>query len=141
MSPGRYGNKDPRQGIKLMRFDSLRWLTGYSGWTLYCAVVSLLGLTAYYSDLLRPRLPAWVVVGLFTAPVVIILFIQWGEAPDRVVALSHKLAASLFMLLALGMEIGILLGYEPKGATLYRVFAHAGWTFAWAGIYRRARLS
>jgi hypothetical protein len=43
------------------------------------------------------------------------------------------------MALAVGMEVGLLLGYAPSGSVLYRVLAHLGWTFAWAGIYRRAR--
>jgi hypothetical protein len=80
-------------------------------------------------------------VALLIAPVVIILFIQWGELPDRVVAASHIVAASWFMLLALGMEAGHFLDCQPIGSGLYRLLAHVGWTFAWAGIYRRARLS
>ena len=127
--------------MRSSRFNSSTWLTGYSGYSLYCALMTVFGLTGYYSDLLRPRVPDWIAVAVLIAPVVIILFIQWGEVPDRVVALSHIIAASLFMVLALGMEIGILLGYEPKGSAFYRILAHLGWSFAWAGIYRRARLT
>jgi hypothetical protein len=125
--------------MKSSRFDFSTWLTGYSGWSFYCALISLFGITGYYSDLLRQRVPDWVAVGLFMAPILIILFIQWGEAPNRVVVASHIIAASLFMTLALGMEIGHFLGYQPEGSGFYRILAHLGWTFAWAGIYRRAR--
>jgi len=121
------------------RFDFPKWLTGYSGWSLYCALISLFGITGYYSDLLRQRVPAWMAVALFTAPIMIILFIQWGEASDRVVAIAHIVAAMLFMILAIGMEVGTLVGYTPRGTLFYRILAHLGWTFAWAGIYRRAR--
>ena len=120
-------------------FNFLTWLTGYSGWAFYCALVSVFGLTGYYADLLRPHVPDWVGVGLLIAPVVVIVFIQWGEAPVRLVAAAHIFAASWFMALALGMEVGILLGYEPRGTGLYRILAHLGWACAWAGIYRRAR--
>jgi hypothetical protein len=120
-------------------FNFQTWLTGYSGWSFYCAVISVFGIAGYYSDLLRPHVPDGLAVGLLIAPVVIILFIQWGELPGRVVAASHIVAASWFMILALGMEAGHFLGYQPNGSGLYRVLAHVGWTFAWAGIYRRAR--
>ena len=129
-------------GQKAMRswgLNVLTWLTGYSGWAFYCALISVLGLTGYYADLFRPHVPDWVGLGVLVAPLIIIVFIQWGEAPDRVVAAAHISAASWFMALALGMEVGILLGYEPRGAVFYRVVAHLGWTCAWAGIYRRAR--
>jgi hypothetical protein len=126
-------------GENLVNSSHLNLLTGYSGWTFYCALVSVFGLTGYYADILRPHVPDWVGVGLVIAPLVIILFIQWGEARDRFVAAAHIFAASWFMALALGMEIGILLGYAPRGSGFYRVLAHLGWTCAWAGIYRRAR--
>ena len=125
--------------MKSSNFDIVTWFTGYSGWASYCALVSTFGITGYYSDLLRPLVPAWVAVGLFIAPVLIILFIQWGEVPDRVVAVCHIIAAVWFMILALGMELGHLLDYQPKGSGFYRILAHFGWTFAWAGIFRRAR--
>ena len=114
-------------------------LVGYSGWAFYCALISVFGLTGYYADLLRPHVPDWVGVGLLILPLIIIVFIQWGEAPGRLVAAAHIFAASWFMALAVGMEVGLLLGYAPSGSVLYRVLAHLGWTFAWAGIYRRAR--
>lgn len=117
---------------------SLVWPPCYSGWALYCAVISVFGLTGYYADLLRPHVPAWVAVGLLMAPVAVIVFIQWGELSDRLVAMAHMLAALWFMSLAVGMEVGILLGHRPEGTGLFRVFAHVGWTFAWAGILRRA---
>lgn len=122
-------------------FNFITWLTGYSGWALYCALISIFGLTGYYSDLLRGRVPDWVAVGLFIAPVIIIVFIQWGEVPDRIVAIAHGAAATWFMILALGMEVGHFFSYDPKGSVFYRILAHVGWTFAWAGIYRKARLS
>jgi hypothetical protein len=125
--------------MRASSFGFVSWLTGYSGWAFYCALVSVFGLTGYYADLLRPHVPHWVGVGLLIAPLVVVVFIQWGEAPDRLVAGAHIIAAAWFMALALGMEVGILLGYEPRGAGLYRVLAHLGWTCAWAGIYRRAR--
>ncbi len=120
-------------------FNFLSGLLGYSGWAFFCALISVFGLTGYYADLLRPHVPDWVGVGLLIVPLVVIVFIQWGEAPGRLVGATHIFAASWFMALALGMETGILLGYAPRGSTLYRVLAHLGWTFAWAGIYRRAR--
>jgi hypothetical protein len=117
------------------------WLTGYSGWAFYCALLSVFGLTGYYADLLRGYVPDWVGVGLLIAPLIIIVFIQWGEAPDRFVAISHLIAALWFMTLALEMEIGHVFRHDPTGSVFYRILAHLGWTFAWAGIYRRARLS
>jgi hypothetical protein len=125
--------------MKESHFHVQTWLTGYSGWSFYCAVISLFGVAGYYADLFRQYVPDWMVVGLLIAPVGIILFIQWGEAPERVVAASHIIAASWFMMLALGMEVGHFFGYQPYGSGLYRILAHVGWTFAWAGIYRRAR--
>jgi hypothetical protein len=122
-------------------FSLLAWLTGYSGWAFYCALISVFGLTGYYSDVLRGHVPDWIGVGLLIAPIVVIVFVQWGEAPDRVVAIAHFTAALWFMILAIGMEVGHLFGYDPKGSVFYRILAHLGWTFAWAGIYRRARLS
>jgi hypothetical protein len=140
--PGRGGSTGFTFGNNSMRsshFNLLSWLVGYSGWSFYCALVSLFGLTGYYADLLRPHVPDWLGVGLLIAPMVIILFIQWGEAPDRIVVIAHTFAASWFMALALGMEVGILLGHEPRGSGFYRLLAHLGWACAWAGIYRRAR--
>lgn len=122
-------------------FNFATRLVGRSIFSLYCAMLSLLGLTGYYADILRYHLPDWAVVGLLVTPITIILFIQWGDVPDRIVAISHIIAASLFMILAIGMEIGILIGYHPKGTNFYRVLAHIGWTFAWGDIYRRARLN
>ncbi len=127
--------------MRSSQFNVLTWLTGYSGWSFYCAVISLFGVTGYYADLLRRHVPDRVGVGLLTAPLLLILFIQWGEVSDRVVAVTHMIAASWFMILALGMEVGHWLGYAPKGTGFYRILAHVGWTFAWAGIYRRARRS
>jgi len=120
-------------------FNLFACLTGYSGWAFYCALISVFGLTGYYADFLHGLVPDWVGVALLIAPVLIIIFIQWGEAPARVVAASHIIAASWFMILAIGMEIGILLGHEPKGSDFFRILAHFGWTFAWAKIYRQAR--
>ena len=125
--------------MRSSHFRVLIWLGGHSAWSFYCALISIFGLTGYYADLLRPLVPDWIGVGLLIAPMVIILFIQWGEAPDRIVAAAHILAASCFMALALGMEAGILMGHEPTGSVFYRILAHLGWACAWAGIYRRAR--
>lgn len=121
-----------------MKPSHVNILTGYSGWAFYCAVISVFGLTGYYADLLRPHVPDWIFVSIMIAPIVIILFIQWGEAPSRLVAAAHIFAASWFFALAAGMEFGILQGYNPRGSTFYRIFAHLGWIFAWAAIYRRA---
>ncbi len=125
--------------MKPSEFNFVTWLTGYSAWAFYCAVVSLFGLTAYYADLLRRLVPDSIGVGLLIAPIVMVVFIQYGEAPNRFVAAAHIVAASWFMALALGMEVGHWLGYSPRGTLFYRVLAHLGWTFAWLGIYRRAR--
>jgi hypothetical protein len=121
--------------------DTFSWLTGYSGWAFYCALLSVFGSTGYYSDFLRNRIPDWAAVSLFIGPLLIIVFIQWGELPDRVVARCHIIAASWFALLAVGMEVGHFLGYSPKGSLLFRLLGHLGWTFAWAGIFRRAKTS
>lgn len=130
---------DPRVHMNTRRFDFPTWFTSMSGWSFYCALISTFGITGYYSDILRHRIPDWLAVGIFILPIIILVFIQYGEAPNRAVAISHIIAATWFMLLAVGMEIGHLLGYEPKGFTLYRCLAHIGWTFAWIGVYRRAR--
>jgi len=122
-----------------MKEGPFSFLTGFSGWAFYCAMISTFGLAGYYSELLRRFVPDWVGVGLIMAPLVTILLIPWGEFPDRVVAVTHTVAASWFMILAVGMEVGGLLGYEPRDSGLFRVMAHVGWTFAWGGIYRRAR--
>lgn len=127
--------------MKSAHSNLLTWLTGSSGWALYCALLSVFGLTGYYSDLLRGHVPDWVGVGLLIAPIVFIIFIQWGELNDRVVAIAHFAAALWFMILALGMEAGHHFGYVPEHASFYRFLAHLGWTFAWVGIYRRARLN
>ena len=125
--------------MRSANLDLFTWVTGYSGWAFYSALISVFGLTGYYSELVRPFVPAWLAVGVLIMPIVVILFVQFGELPDRLVARCHLLAAFWFMTLALGMELGHVLGYQPRGLTLYRVLAHIGWTFAWAGIYRRAR--
>ena len=121
-------------------FDSSIWLTGHSGWSFLCALISIFAITGFYSDLLRRFIPDWAAVAIFISPVIIILFVQWGEAPDRVVAVSHLIATAVFTLFALGMEVSHFLGFQPEGAYLYRLLAHLGWTFAWAGIHRRARM-
>jgi len=125
--------------MRSSNFDIQTWLTSYSGWAFYCALISVFGVTGYYSDLLRPLVQDWVGVGVLIAPIVIILFVHWGEFPDRVVATCHIIAASWFMILALAMELGHLLDYQPQGSGFYRILAHLGWTSAWAGIFRRAR--
>lgn len=115
------------------------WITGYPGWALYCAVVSLFGLTGYYADLLMPRVPDWLGVVILVSPLILIMMIQPGEAPPWLVSTCHLAAATLFLLAAVGMEIGCLLGYKPDGHGFFRVLAHLGWTFAWGGILQEAR--
>ncbi len=115
-------------------------LKGSPGLAVYCAIISVFGLTGYYSGLLRGHIPDWVGVGLLMAPLAILVLIRWGEAPDRIVAMAHRFAAGWFMILALGMEVvGHLSRYNPEGVLLYRILAHLGWTLAWAGVYRKAR--
>ena len=125
--------------MRSSQLNLFTWLTGYSGWAFYCALCSTFGLAIYYSDLLRGHVPDWVGVGLLIPPIVIPVLIRWGEAPDRVVTASHIIAASWYMVLTIGMEIGIFLGYEPRGSVFLSILAHFGWAFAWAGIYRQAR--
>ncbi len=120
--------------MKPPELNVVKWLTGYSAWAFYCAVVSLFGVTAYYADLLRLLVPDWIGLGLLIAPIVVIVFIQYGEAPDRFVAATHILVAAWFMTLAVGMEVGHWLGYSPRGTLFYRVLAHLGWTFAGLGF-------
>ena len=121
-------------------FNSSLWLTGHCDWSFGCALISIFAITGYYADLLRRLMPEWAAVAVLLSPITIILFVQWGEAPDRVVAVSHIVATAIFTLFALGMELASFLGYQPEGAGVYRLLAHLGWTFAWAGIYRRARV-
>ena len=106
---------------------------------MYCALLGTFGMTGYYADLLQGNIPDWLAIGIFILPLVLIVFVQRNEAPDRLVNLTHLLAAIWFMTLALGMELGHWIGYQPEGMALYRVLGHLSWTFAWAGIYRRAR--
>jgi hypothetical protein len=106
--------------------DAVHTVTGYSGWILYCALISCFGVTGYYSDLVRPYVPAWLAVGVFVAPVITIVLVNWGEAPDKFVRWAHIGAATLFMLLGLGMIVGELVGYRPEGAGIYHLLAHLG---------------
>src|SRR5262245_1019892 len=107
--------------MRSTQFCLFTWLTGYSGWAFYCALISMFGLAGYYSDVLRGHVPDWVAVGLLMVPMIVIIFVQWGETPDRVVAIAHLAAAVWFMTLALGMEVGHLFGYEPRGLAFYRI--------------------
>jgi hypothetical protein len=93
----------------------------------------------YYSDLLQPHVPAWLAVGVFILPVLILNFVRPGEAPDRLVIVTHRFAAALFLVLAAGMEIGSWRGYRPEGLAFYRVLAHLAWTFSWAGVLKDVR--
>ena len=109
-----------------------------SNWALYCAIVSTFGLIGFYSEPLKGRVPDWLGVGVFVLPVSLIVLVQWGDLPDRAVAFVHFLAASIFLVASLGMELWIAAGYRPEGVTLFRVLAHLGWTFAWGKILKRA---
>tara|TARA_R110002096_G_scaffold203718_5_gene389041 strand:+ start:953 stop:1387 length:435 start_codon:yes stop_codon:yes gene_type:complete len=115
------------------------WITGYPSRALFCATISLFGLTGYYADLLMPLVPDWVGVVILVSPLALVLMVQRGEAPDWLVYRCHLIAATLFLLGALGMEIGCLFGYQPDGHGLFRVLAHLGWTFAWADLLREAK--
>ncbi len=105
---------------------------------LTCAIVSALGVTAYYSELLKQFMPVWLAVGLLILPVSLIVLIVPGEAGDRVVGTTHLFAAVVMLLYGLGVEIGHWIGYRPPGVGFFRFLTHPGWTFAWSGILRRA---
>jgi hypothetical protein len=124
--------------MKKQPTDTWREITGYPTRMWFPALFSTFAFAGYFSDLLRPQVPDWAAVALFIAPIVLILFVRWGELPKRTVATIHLVAAALFFLFAGAMEIGMALGHEPELSTLYRIFAHAGWTFAWTPIFRRA---
>ena len=115
--------------MSLSRFNIVTWLTGYSGWASYCALISVFGLTAYYAELLRPHVPDWVGVGLLIAPLVVILFIEWG-VPDRLVAAAHIFAASWFMRLLSGWRLGSSLATR-RGGQLFTAFL-----LTWVGLAR-----
>lgn len=116
------------------------WITGYPSRTYFCALVSLFGLTGFYADLLMPLVPDWLGIAILVSPFALVLMVQRGEAPDRLVYRCHLFAATLFLLGALGMEIACLAGYKPEGHALFRFLAHLGWTFAWANFLREARV-
>ncbi len=105
---------------------------------LLFAVFGTFAFAGYYSDLLKPFMPDWLAVGIFVLPVAILVFVNWGEMPDRIVSIVHISAAVLFLLLAAGMEVGSFLDYRPEGLTLYRILAHLAWTFSWAGVVKEA---
>lgn len=65
----------------------------YRPTNLLCAIVSALGVTAYYSELLKPLMPAWLAVGLSILPVALVVLVVPGEASDRIVGAAHLFAA------------------------------------------------
>lgn len=124
--------------MKSQPTDTWREITGYPTRMWFPALFSTFAFAGYFSDLLRPQVPDWAAVGVFIAPIVCIVFVQWGNLPNHIVATVHLTAAFLFFILAGAMEVGMALGYEPELSTLYRILAHMGWTFAWTPILRRA---
>jgi hypothetical protein len=102
--------------------------------SLLCALLGTFAFAGYYSDILKPFIPAWLAVGIFTLPVIVLVFVQRGEVPDRILARAHLAAAALFLILAAGMEAGSFWGHRPKELTLYRIMAHLSWSFAWGGV-------
>jgi len=109
-------------------------------WSLYCAIIASFGFAGFYhADLTEPWIPGWLSVGIMILPVTILVMVPWGELPDRVVMIAHSFAATLFVAMALGMEIGHALGYRPEGSTFFRILAHLGWTFTWVAVIRRIR--
>jgi hypothetical protein len=107
-------------------------------WRTLFALFGSFAFAGYYPDLAKPYVHPWVAVGIFMLPVAVLIFVHWGEQPDRWVARMHFGAASWFLLLSAGMEIGIALGHEPPGTALYRVLAHVSWTFSWAAVLKKA---
>ncbi len=101
-------------------------------------ITGMLAFTVFYADILKPWLPVWAIVALFTLPVALVLFFQYGECSDRVLVIAHLTAATMFLLLAAGLEICIHYGYRPPGTLLYRFAGHFSWSFAWAAIFWRA---
>ena len=106
--------------------------------SLLCAAFGSFAFAGYYSDLLKPFMPAWLAVCFLILPVTVLIFVQQGEVSDRFLARAHLSAAGLFLLLAVGMEVGSLWGYRPKGLTLYRILAHLAWSFSWASVIKEA---
>jgi hypothetical protein len=114
-------------------------ISTFSPWTLYFMIISTFGITGWYSDLFKTFLPAWAAVGVFMVPIVIVVFIQWGEASPMIVARAHMTAAAIFTLLSIGMEFGRFFNYHPESELLCKVLAHLGWIFAWGAIFKKAR--
>lgn len=108
-------------------------------WSFYCALIATMGFAGFYADWAQRYVPTWVVVGVLVAPFAVLVCVHWNELPDRVVMTFHLGAATLFLLLAAGMEISHFMGYQPEGANFFRVLAHLGWTFAWADTLRQIR--
>src|SRR5688500_7335319 len=106
--------------------------------SLLCAIFGSFAFAGYYSDILKPHVPAWLAVGVFVFPVLILVFIQRGELVEKTVTRAHLIAAARFLVLAVGMEVGAFLGHRPKELTLYRVLAHFAWSFSWAGVIKAA---
>jgi hypothetical protein len=114
------------------------WAMRGGWWALWCAIMGTLGCTGYYGDVLGERLPAWLAVSVFTLPIALVIMVNYGELDERVVMWVHGIAAGLFFLLAMGMEVGSLLGHRPEGHVFYRVLAHLAWTFGFGKVWVEA---
>ena len=114
-------------------------MTGGFPFALIAAICSVMGLTGFYSELLRPHLPDLLGVGILISPIILLVCVEWGDASDKTVARIHLLAVALFSLMAIGMEVLMWGGYQPPDSSLFRALAHIGWTFGWAVFYREAQ--
>lgn len=106
---------------------------------LFPAIFSTFGLTAFYSELWKERVPVWLGVTILTLPVGLIVIVQMGDLPVKVLRRIHFLAIGIYSGLAIGMELIISTGFRPDGLALYRAMTHLGWTFGWAMILRQTR--
>jgi len=96
-------------------------------WTLLCLSAGTMGQIAYFADLLKPHVPGWCAVPFFAIPVALVLFVQPGEAPDRLVWRVHVLTAFWYTAVAVAVEIVSISGYAPPGSLFFRVVMHTGW--------------
>lgn len=106
---------------------------------LFPAIFSTFGLTAFYSELWEERVPVWLGVTLLTLPIGLIVIVQVGDLPVKVLQRIQFLAIAIYSGLAIGMELVIFSGYRSEGLALYRAMTHLGWTFGWAMILRQTR--
>ena len=74
----------------------------YPAWMLLSAIVGSFGMLGYYPGLLAEWVPDWLAVGVLVLPVVLIVAVQWGDAPDRVVSAIHLVAGVLFIVAVVG---------------------------------------